>query len=123
MTQMGDDFSQPARLLMFEADDLGVTFGIKELAVGQHPLDELVGFTAPDQWAALGIVCHGWATQLLGTRPSLASDRVRVRSVHVVARDGTEVGGLRMSGGELELQDAVVGAVPDALRRCLGLGL
>jgi hypothetical protein len=119
--EMGDDFSQPARLLMFEVDDDSVTFGIKELAAGQHPLDELLGFVAPDEWAAFGTVCHGWASRDIGRRPSTASDRVRVRSAHVIVRDGTEVGGLHICGGTLDLQEMVVGMVPDALRRCLDL--
>lgn len=119
---MGDDFSQPARLLRFEdEDDRGVTLGIKELEPGQHPLDALLGFVAPDAWSALGTVCHGWASRNLDTRPSRASDRVRVRSLHMVARDGLEIGGLRLEGGGLSLQELVVGTVPDALRRCLGL--
>ncbi|HZN15245.1 MAG TPA: hypothetical protein VFB78_13305 [Acidimicrobiales bacterium] len=119
--EMDDDFSGPAKLLMFEADDESVTFGIKELAAGQHPLDELMGFVAPDEWAAFGTICHGWATQELGRRPSRAADRIRVRSVHVVVRDGSEIGGFRLSGAQLILQDTVVGMVPDALRRGLGL--
>jgi hypothetical protein len=120
--EMGDDFSQPSRLLMFEADESSVTFGIKELAAGQHPLDELLGFAAPEEWAALGTVCHGWASRDLTGRPSTASDRFRIRSVHVVARDGTELGGFRTAGEPLTLQGHVMGMVPDALRRSLGLG-
>jgi hypothetical protein len=119
--EMGDDFSLPARLLMFEADPEGVTFGVKELEPGQHPLDELLGFAAPEEWSALGTICHGWATRTLDTRPSRAADRVRVRSVHVVARDGTEIGGFHPTDGQLTLQDMVLGTVPDALRRCLDL--
>jgi hypothetical protein len=119
--ELGEDFSQPARLLMLEADDRGVTFGFKELPPGRHPLDELMGFVAPDEWAAIGAICHGWATRDLGTRPSRAADRVRVRSAHVVTRDGTEVGGFRLCGEQLVLQELVVGMVPDVLRRCLGL--
>jgi hypothetical protein len=119
--EMGADFSQPARVLMFEADDAGVTFGIKELAAGQHPLEELLGFVAPDEWCALGTVCHGWASAELTARPSQAADRFRIRSVHVVSRDGSEIGGFRRDGASLALQETVIGMVPDALRRCLGL--
>ncbi len=119
--ELGDDFSQPARLLMLEANTDGFNVGIKELAPGQHPLDELLGFVAPDEWCALGTVCHGWASADVTTRPSRAADRFRIRSVHVVSRHDSEVGGFRRQGELLELHETVVGMVPDALRRCMGV--
>ncbi|MBA3653459.1 MAG: hypothetical protein H0W70_04625 [Actinobacteria bacterium] len=119
---LGDDLSQPARLLMFEPDDNGLTFGVKELPRCQHPLEVLMGFVAPDEWAALGAVCHGWATRQLTVRPSNAEDRVRIRSIHVSARDGGEIGGYRQAGSPFELAPGPAeGMVPDALRRALGL--
>ena len=116
--EFGGDFSRPAMLLMF-LDDFGL--GTKVLAPGQHPLDELLGFVAPDDCFAIGAICHGWATQLADTRPSRASDRRRLRALHVVCRDGRVIGGLHLIDQELALRDDAVGIVPDALRRTLGL--
>lgn len=119
---LGEDMSGPAHLLRFEVREDGVDFGVKALAAGQHPLDELLGLVAPDEWHALGTVSHGWATKFTNQRPSRAADRERIRAVHVCGRDGTEVGGYRMATGELELQDTpAVGTIPDALRRAVGL--
>ena len=119
---LGDDFSGPAHLLRFEVTEEGVDFGFLTLKPGQHPLDVLIGFVAPEEWAAFGAVSHGWATQT-GTaiRPSLARDRVRIRGIHVASRDGTEVGGFRLAGDELRLQEQAIGMIPDALRRAVGL--
>lgn len=121
--QLGDDFSQPALLLMFlDGDDNGeLGLGVKPLAPGQHPLSELLGFVAPADCLAIGTICHGWATQRLCTRPSTASDRQRLRALHVICRDGGEVGGLHLEGGVLQLRADAIGTVPDALRRTLGL--
>jgi hypothetical protein len=54
-------------------------------------------------------------------RPSKASDRARIRGVHVACRDGSEVGGFRIAGTELCLQEQAIGMIPDALRRAVGL--
>jgi hypothetical protein len=118
---LGDDFSHPAMLLSLEADDDGVTVSTRQLAPGQHPLDELLGLVAPDEWDAIGTICHGWASRYLSQRPSRAPDRFRVRSFHVVGRDGVEVGAFRADGGRFSFEEATVGTVPDALRRCLNL--
>jgi hypothetical protein len=119
---LGDDFSQPAKLLMFlDVDGKAFDLGVKELPAGMHPLEELLGFVAPEDCLAIGAIAHGWASRDVTTRPSRAGDRVRMRAAHVVCRNGTEVGGFRRAGGELELQPATVGMVPDALRRTLGL--
>jgi hypothetical protein len=115
--ELGDDFSQPARLLYIEPKPDGekVEVGVKVLPPGMHPLDELVGFAAPDTWWALGVVSHGWATRM-GQRT-----RSRIRAVHAVTRDAGEVGGFRFAAGRLELQETAIGSIPDALRRAMGL--
>lgn len=116
----GDDFSLPAVLLMF-LDGVEPGLAFKTLEPGQHPLTELLGFVAPADCLAIGTICHGWATHRLDTRPSTAPDRKRLRALHVICRDGGEVGGLHLAGEELQLRAAAVGTVPDALRRTLGL--
>src|SRR5438094_2145985 len=54
-----------------------------------HPLDVLLGFTAPKEWLALGVCCEGWAASMdSGRRPSQSKGRKRMRSTVLVSRDG-----------------------------------
>jgi hypothetical protein len=107
------------RLKDEEAFDLGVK------NIDGHPLDHLLGFTAPAQWDALGVCCEGWAAPMdSGVRPSKSKGRMRVRSTHIVGRNGVEAAGMRLAGEGFEAMPAAenaIGMVPDALRRCLGL--
>ena len=120
---LGDDFSSPAQLVFFETIGDEIRIGMKALPAGQHPLDALIGFVAPEGWDAFGALGHGWAAALGRDRPSKAPDRRRVRSFHVCARDGSEVGGFHVRATSLEIHDGreAVGMVPDATRRCVGL--
>jgi hypothetical protein len=120
---MGDDFSSPAQLVHFARTDGRVDLGMKNLPAGQHPVDALLGFVAPEEWDAFGALAHGWASAPGAARPSRAPDRRRVRTFHVCARDGAEVGGLHLRGAVLDVRvggDAL-GMIPDATRRCVGL--
>ncbi|MBV9411372.1 MAG: hypothetical protein JO148_07235, partial [Acidimicrobiia bacterium] len=50
-------------------DAEGLDFGMKE--IDGHPLNTLLGFTAPDEWAAIGVCAEGWAASLESpVRPS-----------------------------------------------------
>lgn len=105
--------------------------GDHELAVRPleaHPCDLLLGFAAPPTWTILGVVVEGWAApaddrsgELADCRPSLAPDRRRVRTTHLVASDGTEAGVMSAAGDEPVVMGAAEGLVPDVLRRCFGL--
>ncbi|HUF34159.1 MAG TPA: hypothetical protein VMN58_13220 [Acidimicrobiales bacterium] len=105
--------------------------GDHELAVRPleaHPGELLLGFAAPPTWTILGVVVEGWAASvdtrpggLAGCRPSLAPDRRRVRTTHLVASDGTEAGVVSVVGDEPVVVGAAEGLVPDVLRRCFGL--
>lgn len=97
-----------------------------------HPLDALVGFSAPVAWQALGVVAPGSAHHLAaaggGSAASLASRHsTRVQVALLVARGGEQAGALATSGRigahpPAELADQPVeGLLSDALRRCLGL--
>lgn len=67
--------------------DLGATdIGLLPLD-GRHPTDLLVGFVAPAEWHALGIVTSGWAYPL-GQRGSTQRTRTRVHLVTLVSRSG-----------------------------------
>jgi len=93
-------------------------------------VDALVGFDAPPDWLAFGVVCHGRARPLLdGDRsgmmtPDPTAEPTAVGLALLVDRSGGAVSGLRSTGGDfVALPDpAPVGRVPDACRRVLGLG-
>jgi len=100
-----------------------IQLGMKD--IDGHPLDTLLGFTAPPEWLAIGVSCEGWMAPLgAGTRPSQSKGRMRMRSTALVSRnEGRLVSGVRRAGEDFELMEGeeAVGMVPDALRRALGL--
>ena len=96
---------------------------------GEHPVDVLTCFVAPDDWWAIGVAAIGTAHHLGGVRPS-----VRVHNVHLVGRDGTWASSLRpvddpdadelltaASGGASDDRGRPVGRIDDVCRRSLGL--
>lgn len=103
-----------------------VEVGLRTLEDSAHPLEALVGFHAPGDWAALGVVATGQAHHqeaLSSTEP------FPVRSAHLVGRDGNwasswhpladghgEGGESSGTGGE-----SPGGRLDDALRLALGL--
>jgi hypothetical protein len=108
-----------------QADD--VELGWRPLD-GEHPVDALACFVAPDDWWAVGVAATGTAHHLDGARPSL-----RVHNVHLVARDGSWASRLRpvddgtddlltaASGGPGDDDGRPVGRIDDVCRRSLGL--
>jgi hypothetical protein len=115
---------QPAWIVHVElpaatAGELGLAF--KSLAPGLHPLAALSGWSAPPGWACIGVVAEGAVRALDG---GLGTEGARARIVHLVARDGTAVSRLRVTTGEVQVTAgpaAAEGAIPNALRRSLGL--
>lgn len=117
--------------------DLGaeVELGFLTLEEGDHPLAFLVGFEAPADWAAIGVVCTGRARHL----DDRDGSPVAVRVAQVVARSGawasswTPLGPLGTGPAAAAFGDpdanvaaggapeAPTGRVDDALRRALGL--
>jgi hypothetical protein len=99
-------------------DDVGGNLGLKPL--DEHPIDALAGFTAPDDWFAVGVASDGWAHSL---EPATRVARQRIRMIALVARDGSEVSAMRRYGNdELEfLAGRGEGDLADTLRRVLGL--
>src|SRR5438445_8300955 len=78
-----------------------IQLGLEEL--DDDPLATLLGFTAPEQWLALGVCCEGWAASMdSGRRPSQSKGRKRMRSIVLVSRDGPVASGLRMAGEDFE---------------------
>jgi hypothetical protein len=100
-----------------------IELGMKD--IDGHPLDTLLGFTAPPEWQAIGVCCEGWmAPMASGKRPSESKGRMRMRTTALVSRaSGEVVSGVRKAGEDFELMpgEAPIGMVPDALRRALGL--
>jgi hypothetical protein len=101
---------------------------------GGHPLDVLLGFTAPPTWAAIGLRCQGHAYDLVDERspdePPPAGDLhapdQRVAPVAVVVtvlvdRTGQGAGALRRGDVVTRLDGPPEGVVGDACRRALGL--
>src|SRR5436305_6970870 len=99
--------------------DDDVQLGFKE--IDGHPLDTLLGFTAPAEWLALGMCAEGWAASMdSGLRPSQSKGRMRMRNTALVTRGGKMAAGYRLAGGgEFELVPGGVGMIPDALKRAL----
>ena len=97
--------------------------GMKEIE--GHPLDTLLGFTAPPEWQALGVCSEGWMAPMgSGKRPSQSKGRMRMRTTAIMSRaDAVVVSGVRKAGEDFELMPdgECVGMIPDALRRALGL--
>ena len=120
---------QPHRLVTVERPDAeGFDLGVKEVGDGEHPLDHLLGLVAPDEWYALGIVSFGWASPAPDDAPTYRApfppsdhpDRLRARSVFLVARDGHEASTTALADGRV-IDTPGEGFLADALRRALGL--
>jgi hypothetical protein len=120
----------PPRLVRLRAgsDDLGpdeLELGLLALDEGAHPLEALVGFDAPSDWAAIGVVTTGRATDLDSGR------RFPTVSVQLTGRDGSWAATWRSLDGSHADAGACSGAagagplpfgrIDDALRRALGL--
>ncbi len=88
---------------------------------GHNPTDALLGFCAPDDWQALGVLTGGWAGPIGEGPPSAHPDGQRTRLVVLVDRDGQRVGRIRFADGT-EVDEAPEGGLLlDALHRALGL--
>jgi hypothetical protein len=103
------------------ADAEGADIGFKNIE--GHPLDSLLGFTAPAEWLALGVCAEGWAASLdAGCRPSQAKGRMRMRSTMLVTRHGDVASGMRLAGEEFKLMPGEgEGTIVDALKRAMGV--
>lgn len=102
--------------------------GVADLGVlpldGLHPAELLEGFTAPDDWLALGLVTRGWAAPLGPTRPSSHPARRRVCTTVLLDRRGDAVGRTIEESSGVVVVDGppTEGQVLDLLRSALGLG-
>ena len=101
-----------------DPDPATVAIGFWDLpAEVDHPADPLVGFLAPADWTAIGIVVPG-TLRALGT---LGPCRPTITTV-LMERDGRVVSILGHEGEALQrLDEPPQGLVPDVLARTLGL--
>ncbi len=124
-TAAEEGWHQPHSLVSVTgADESAFELGLKRLADDEHPLDHLLGFVAPAEWRAVGLVSYGWAAPLDGEPaatlpPSEHPERVRVRSVHLVGRDGAEAATTAFEDGRA-IDQPSGGVVADSLRRAMG---
>ena len=101
-------------------DAEGCDVGFKD--IDGHPLNSLLGFTAPAEWLALGVCAEGWAASIGAGRPSKAKGRMRMRTTMLVTRDGAVASGMRLAGAEFELMPGEgEGTIPDGLKRAMGV--
>jgi hypothetical protein len=112
---------------LLATDDDGFTIASRVLDVADVA-DALVGFVAPPEWQAFGLVTRGRTRPLDDTGPlPRAVEGAEPTPVHVaivVSRSGAVVSGLRTEDGPFEVverSDRVGGRIPDACRRVLGL--
>lgn len=132
---------QPHRLVMVEvdpADPTALLLGQRVLPAGDHPLDHLLGFTAPPEWMGLGVICFGWtgaepsgedvpasfcdrpSPHPAPSGPAAGCARRRVRVVTLLERTGNQASTTALDDGAVSDEPAQ-GTVSDALHRCLGL--
>ena len=78
------------------------------------------GFTAPDHWAGIGIICGGAARQLDAASDTDEQSREAV-AAFVVDRDGTLASSVRLGEDDPSDQGPPVGLLVDALYRALSL--
>lgn len=94
---------------------------------GAHPLDALMGFTAPPQWLALGVSSAGNARRLdaAGVSRDAAgephTEPERVRITLLLGRSGDAAALMRLGDEVVPLPGRPEGTVADACRRALGL--
>ncbi len=111
-----------------ETDADGVTLATRHLDV-PDPVEAMVGFTAPAEWSAFGLITRGRSRQLLTVdpRPRVDPDAAPspVRLAVVATRSGRVLSGLRTGDGPFTVHDECgepLGRIPDGCRRVLGLG-
>ncbi|MCU1378770.1 MAG: hypothetical protein JWN29_1753 [Acidimicrobiales bacterium] len=113
-------------------DPDGFDVGVLALE-GQHPGSALLGFTAPEECTALGVVTTGWSlpperfaehdtarNRRAGSPAAEAPDRVAVFSTVVVDRGGDVAGRLSIDGAEPVTSAPESGVLLDLLLRALG---
>jgi len=119
LLQARPDDGEGAMLVHVVATEDGIDLGVKP--VEGHPSEHLLGFVAPDEWDALGLVANGWASPMGGVRPSQHPDRVRMSSAVLTCRDGRVFAKTVGADGTAHTRPPSSGVLLDCLHRALGL--
>lgn len=109
-----------------EPDGGNIAVGMRPLPDGDHPVETLLGFTAPSSWTALGLHCSGQAYRFdpgssYTFGRSEAGEATAVRFTMLLGRDGQGAGIMRDGSGVTPLPFPPEGMLGDTLRRALGL--
>jgi hypothetical protein len=94
-----------------------IELGLRSLDPGSHPVDEIAGFDAPDEWTVFGMRTTGRARHL--DDPSTPPRPVA--STFLVDRLGREASLLRFDDEVLSPPGPAEGTIPDLCRRVLGV--
>ena len=113
----GDEPAMLVRIVVNESTPDGFELGLKD--IDGHPTNALVGLIAEDDWMAIGVISHGTAFSMID--PADESQRVRVRSTQLMARDGTQFGVTNFADGRVMDSAPPVGIIPDCMRRVFRL--
>lgn len=110
---------EPGHLLVHVLDEAGPELALGTLPFDRavHPFDVLAGFTAPGDWAVLGVRAQGTMHHL--DDPHQASRRTAATTL--LDRSGAQASVLRTGDVVTDIPGAAVGIVPDLCRRALGL--
>lgn len=115
------DGRQGAELLRVRGDPPEVA----RRPLDEHPLHVLLGFTAPQDWLALGVHCPGRARRLDQPAPVGSGNHIGrpagVVLTMLIDRGGRGAGILREGNEVTQLPGPPEGVVGDACRRALGL--
>ena len=95
----------------------GLDMGVRDL--DDAPAEVLLGFVAPDDWAALGVAAGGW-THPLDASPGANVARQRAAVVTIVHRSGLVTARMKL-GDEVRHEPPAYGLTLDGLQRALGL--
>jgi hypothetical protein len=110
---------EPGHLLVHVLAEPGpeLALGTKPFDRSVHPFDLLAGFTAPADWAVLGVRAQGTAHHL--DEPHHAPQRTT--TTMLLDRSGAQASVLRVGDDVTDVPGVAVGTIPDLCRRALGL--
>lgn len=113
---------QPGHLLIHVVeDDDDLVLGTRALPTDTHPFSELAGFTAPPDWAVMGVRVRGIAHHLDGDPDHHRRAPQPSCTTYLVHRCGEESSVLRHGDTVTNLSGRAAGTLPDLCRRVLGL--
>jgi hypothetical protein len=133
-TVEGDEPGPPT--LVHVADDPSSDDGFRLglLPSPGDPYETLLGFNAPGDWMAMGMLTGGWTYppdiaehvdfergRFLVVPPSQHPRRLRVRTAYLCTRDGATYGHTKVSDGRAVDEAPSSGRMVDAFRRVFGL--